>query len=744
MNVMLKHKVIGLALVAALLPVVVMSGLIYQQKRQIRTTVESQMETLIQDNSEQSAKDVYTMCESTNALVQDQINSKLCVARMLLNQKGGLKFDAEKVRWTAQSQVNQAELTVELPKVMLGGEWLGQNVEFSVKVPLVDEAHDLLACTCTLFQRMNKQGDMLRVATSLPTRNGKRALGTFIPARNPDQTPSPVIAAVLKGDTYRGPAYILGESYLTAYEPLLDADNNVVGMLYVGVKQDSVVSVQDAIRDIKIGKTGYVFVIGTKGEHKGRYVVAKRDSQCDGKEVNEYTDVRDGRPVVREILARALQLPKGSHGHDAYDCQFPGEAAPRKKLVAFTYFEPWDWVIVAGAYLDDYEEMWNTVEGSLHRLMLFSVGAGLGLLALMATAAFVFGSRIANPISRITTVAKTIASGDLQAAAKSLQALTAPANSGVQDAAPRGLFGAADETGQLLAAIGTMTGSLVSLVSQVQYSGIQVTTSATEIAASAKELEATTAEQAASTNQVVASAREISATSQHLASTMEQISGLASGTATLAAAGQEQLGTMEGTMRELGDATGVISARLSAINEKASNISHVVTTINKVADQTNLLSLNAAIEAEKAGEYGRGFSVVAREIRRLADQAAVATLEIEEMVKEMQTAVSAGVMEMDKFNAQVRQSAAGVVQISTQQTQIIEQVQSLLPQFGTVNEGMHQQSLSARQISEAMVQLNEAAHQTAAALSEFNKVTEQLNAASHALQEEVSRFKVNA
>ena len=108
--------------------------------------------------------------------------------------------------------------------------------------------------------------------------------------------------------------------------------------------------------------------------------------------------------------------------------------------------------------------------------------------------------------------------------------------------------------------------------------------------------------------------------------------------------------------------------------KKASGINSVVTTITKVADQTNLLSINAAIEAEKAGEAGRGFLVVAREIRRLADQTAVATLDIEQMVRQMQAAVSAGVMEMDKFREDVRGGIMQTSEISGQMGQILDQV----------------------------------------------------------------------
>jgi len=169
----------------------------------------------------------------------------------------------------------------------------------------------------------------------------------------------------------------------------------------------------------------------------------------------------------------------------------------------------------------------------------------------------------------------------------------------------------------------------------------------------------------------------------------------------------------------------------------------VVTTITKVADQTNLLSLNAAIEAEKAGEYGRGFNVVAREIRRLADQTAVATLDIDQMVQEMQSAVSAGVMEMDKFIAEVNRSAEDVGKISVQLARIIEQVQTLSPNFETVNVAMGQQSENAQKINQSMAHLSEEMQETMDSLRETYAAIEQLNEAARGLQDEVSKFKVS-
>ena len=195
---------------------------------------------------------------------------------------------------------------------------------------------------------------------------------------------------------------------------------------------------------------------------------------------------------------------------------------------------------------------------------------------------------------------------------------------------------------------------------------------ATEIAATSRQQEQTVYDYGASTNEAAAAVKEISATSQELLRTMNEVNQVAApDRRRWPPTGQESLAGMDRTMRQLAESTGSIGSKLSVISERAANINLVVTTITKVADQTNLLSINAAIEAEKAGEYGLGFLVVAREIRRLADQTAVATLDIERMVKEMQYSVSAGVMEMDKFSEQVRQGVGEVGHIGGQLGQII-------------------------------------------------------------------------
>jgi len=301
----------------------------------------------------------------------------------------------------------------------------------------------------------------------------------------------------------------------------------------------------------------------------------------------------------------------------------------------------------------------------------------------------------------------------------------------------------ADEFGVLGEGLNRLAEDLSVLVGQVQRSGIQVTTTSTEIAATAKEQQTTAAEIAATTAQIGATSREISATSQELVKTMNEVAGVAAETAQLAGSGQSGISRMEGAMRQILEASGGITAKLAVLSEKTANIETVVTTITRVADQTNLLSLNAAIEAEKAGEYGLGFAVVAMEIRRLADQTAVATYDIEKMAKEMQTAVAAGVMGMDKYTEEVRRGVEENRQVSGQLSGIIRQVQTLTPRIQTVNEGMHAQATGAEQISEALTQLSDAAQQTAETLRQSNLAIEQLSEAARGLQTSVTRFKLD-
>ena len=736
----LKSKVILLVLFAALVPGAIVTPVILWKTENTGEEVDRKVSELVYDSVDTICRGVYDLVETSDRLIQGQVNQALIAAHTIVKRVGDVQLSAEKVEWEAVNQFTKAKETTPLPKLLLGTTWLGQNRDPAVETPVVDEIFRMAGGTATIFQRMNETGDMIRVATTVKTTSGERAVGTYIPVTNPDGTPNPVLSAVLKGETYRGRAFVVNAWYLTAYEPLRDKDNEIVGMTYVGIEQNDLQALRAKLLGTKVGADGYVWVVGGKGDQKGKYIVSK-GGKSDDVVIWDTPDDK-GNLFVQNLINRAMAAQAAKPGSvifEEYRWQNPSDAAPSMRLSAARYYEPWDWVVGANIGKEDIAKASEEVTESIRSLILWAIGGGLSIALLASLLAVVMGARFTRPIGMITEAAGTIASGNLSGASKSLEA--AAGEMGLSD---RRAHGAGDETEELLRAIQTMTQNLNSLIGKVQQMGIQVTSSSTEIAASARQLEANVSDQAASTNEVLSTTTEITGVSKELVDVMRDVGVSAGKAAELAGAGQTDLRRMGDGMQQLAAATRSISGRLAVIDEKTDNVKTVVTTISKVADQTNLLSLNASIEAEKAGEYGRGFSVVAREIQRLADQTAIAAMDIERIVNEMRSAVRTGVMEMDNFTREVTTFVEEVNRINSQQETIIKKVQELIPAFEEVSEGVKSQSTGAEQIRDAIVRLSEGAEQTAQALGEFKLTATSLNATAKGLQEEISRFVVSS
>ncbi|MFM7205239.1 MAG: methyl-accepting chemotaxis protein [Planctomycetaceae bacterium] len=300
-----------------------------------------------------------------------------------------------------------------------------------------------------------------------------------------------------------------------------------------------------------------------------------------------------------------------------------------------------------------------------------------------------------------------------------------------------------DETGQLLRDVGAMTANLRAIVSQVKRASIDLNATARQLSAAGSQQEAAIASLGSSTSEAAVASRQIAVTGRELLDTMGDVAGVASDTAHVADAGRENLAEVGETMTHLERSTADFAGRLATIRQRAEDINMVITTITKVADQTNLLSINAAIEAEKAGEYGQGFLVVAREIRRLADQTAVATLDIERLVEQMQEAVNAGVAEMERFSTEVKTGVDRVAGISGQFSDVIDKVQGLSDRFESVKQGMQAQAAGAQQINDALVTLTDGSRTAADSLREFKDAAQHMVQAVDGMTDVVSRFRVD-
>lgn len=297
------------------------------------------------------------------------------------------------------------------------------------------------------------------------------------------------------------------------------------------------------------------------------------------------------------------------------------------------------------------------------------------------------------------------------------------------------------EMGQVCLSFNQMAENYGNIIGRLRELGINLASSASQISSASHQQEKVITEQEATTREISVTAHEISTTAKQFASTMNEVSGVADRTASLASTGKESLQQMVEIMEKMCLASGQIASKLAILNEKASHITSVMTTIAKVADQTNLLSLNAAIEAEKAGEFGKSFAVIAKEIRRLADLTAVATLDIEKIVDEIMSALSKSVIGVDEFKEEIKNGGKQVSAVTGHLSTIIEQVQVLHKEFESVNKGMQAQAVGAEQIHSAISLLNRSAKETSNSLAGFRHTLQQLNMGATDLRSAVDKIR---
>ena len=402
-------KISGATMVLVALVVVVILLFVGWEGRKLEQTALDEMNKLVRAQVEKIVSGIHGMCKVQSDSALRELKGDLQAAQMVMGTSGPVELFTETVAWRAVNQFTKKEERVSLPLLKIGGAAVKRISEPGVKAGIVDQVTGLTGATCTIFQRIPGRDDMLRVSTSVLARNGQRAVGTFIPARHNSQ-PDKVVSTVLQGRTYFGRAFVVDDWYITAYKPLRDAKGEIVGMLYVGLKEkEAMAGVRRAVMETRVGQTGYAFALGAEGASKGRYIISKA-GESDGEDIWNAKDV-DGRLFVQEMISGAKAAKQGEVAWTSYFWQNPGEKQAREKVSAVAYLPELNWVVGAGAYSDELEESLRLIQDQISRMMWFVVISGLAVLALALVVSLFMTRSITRPINQII---QTLRAGSAQ------------------------------------------------------------------------------------------------------------------------------------------------------------------------------------------------------------------------------------------------------------------------------------------------------------------------------------------
>ncbi len=299
-----------------------------------------------------------------------------------------------------------------------------------------------------------------------------------------------------------------------------------------------------------------------------------------------------------------------------------------------------------------------------------------------------------------------------------------------------------DEIGQLAGSFKRMAASLYKTIYGISQASAQVASSSSQLQATADQIATGAEEVASQTNTVATASEEMSATSTDIARNCSMAADASRRTTESAQAGAKVVQESISGMNKIATQVRQVSTTIGALGSRSDQIGAIVGTIEDIADQTNLLALNAAIEAARAGEQGRGFAVVADEVRALAERTTRATREIGEMIKAIQRETSEAVKAMEEGVHEVEKGAVSSHKSGHALENILERIGEVSMQINQIATAAEEQTATTCEITSNIQQITDVVHQTARGAEETASAAASLSRQAHEMQQMVSQFRL--
>ncbi|PQO46192.1 methyl-accepting chemotaxis protein [Blastopirellula marina] len=701
-------------------------------------TVLEEAEHMALAQSRSAAENVRIVLDAQNALTKQQLNSTIQFSEELLHDRGNLVQEPKVQQWLCKNQYTGETSTVELPALSIGGMSLGQVQSPADEVPFVDEVTDWSQGTCTIFQRMNDQGDMLRVATSVLGKDGHRAIGTYIPAVNPEGNKNPVVEKLMQGEPYYGRAFVVNKWYSTAYHPVTDADGDVIGALYVGLLQEEAAELPQRLERLSLGESGYVFVVKGTGSDKGMYIVSKNGTR-NGENILDTIDA-NGEPCIQIMIEKSIAAKDSEAGgvvmHE-YAWQNKGEADPRDKLAALFYYEPWDWVVGISTYKDDFQASVTSTRSALNWMLIY-VGIGaVAVLVLIAVFSMFATHVLVKPLNTMTASLRDIAQGE-------------------GDLTKRLRIDTKDEIGELANWFNIFMDKLQGIISRVANTASSLSETSEKLLLNASELAEGAEEAKGRSTSVAAASEEMATTMTNMAESIQELTGNISA---VGSSVEELTNSISDISKNTETASSVATnaatlaeesnEKINRLGKSAEAIGKIVGVIEDIAEQTNLLALNATIEASRAGEAGKGFAVVATEVKELAHQTTEAIDDIRKTVSGIQESSDDAVNSIGaitKVIEQIREASVSIASAVEEQSATTKQISLSINQTTdtatAISSGVSDSATASREITENVQGVDEATQRTASGAATTRAHGDSLAEFAFEINELVGGFKV--